>query len=93
MKNKKRGPYIDNKAERQAFYRDAQWNKNYREQNRCKASDNQPTASPMQKPPMPCSQCGGKVVKGLFRYACPTCHPFHFQKCGICGAKRLWCCC
>jgi len=39
MKNKKRISWIDNEEERIQALKNANWNKNYKEQNRCKASD------------------------------------------------------
>ena len=40
-----------------------------------------------------CPHCGTTMTEGLFRVACKKCNPFQFESCGLCGTKRLWCCC
>jgi uncharacterized protein (DUF2225 family) len=49
------------------------------------------------KPEVPrvtvCPKCGGPMTEGNFESACKECDKTMFERCHICGALRIFCCC
>ena len=52
-----------------------------------------PKQEPKTPEPEVCKTCAGPMTHGMFYSKCPKCDSFYFEKCRICGAQRIFCCC